>query len=138
MDALYFFAIATIIATTGIGVAIRNALQKIAENPSEKPKILTKMFLYVAAIEVIPVICIIFGFTQLEHSTVSYDIPLALTAFFTIVNIGWCILTKRKFVHNVKEKEQKRTLQETLWLSLGLILAIPILSVVAIFIPSGI
>ena len=137
MNAFYLFALATVIATTGMGIVIRNTLQKVSQQPKEKATFATKMFLGVALIEVVPIICLILGFINLEKTSGSHDIPLLVTVLFTIGNAGWCIAKKHSLTIHAKEKETKDGIKEVTLLGLGLILAIPIISIVAMFLPNG-
>ena len=87
MDALYYFVLAAVIATFGIGWAVRTAIRELVNEPERKENIQTKLFIKVAVVETIPIILIIFGFINLSDSTSDVILPLIIVAVVTILNI---------------------------------------------------
>jgi F0F1-type ATP synthase membrane subunit c/vacuolar-type H+-ATPase subunit K len=134
MDALYYFVLAAIIATFGISWAVRIAIRELANEPERKENIQTKMFIKVAVVEAIPIILIIFGFINLSSSTSDIILPLIIVGVVTILNIIFINGTSSQITNDLNTPGDLKSAIKTLtMMGTTLVLAIPIIAVVACF-----
>ena len=133
MDALYYFVIASVIATFGIGWAVRKAIRDLSNNLDKKENILTSMFIKVAVVEAIPIILIFFGFIILHTSTIDVMLPIVIVGTVTLLNILFISRTSADITNDLHtHKDVKSALKTLTYMGIMLISAIPFITVVAI------
>lgn len=136
MDALYFFVIATVIATFGISYFVRKAIKQIAVNLEDRGKIHTNMFIGTALVEIVPIVLIVFGYVYLPFSSIDNTLPLIIVILSTALNLFLIYNTTNKFVRDLTaSNELKGALKLAASLGYTLVMAIPIVSVISMFIP---
>lgn len=137
MDALYFFVIATVIATFGISYFVRKAIKQIAVNLEDRGKIQTNMFIGTALVEFVPIVLIVFGYVYLPFSSIDNTIPLSIVLLSTAINQFLIYNTTNKYVKDLNTSNQlKAALKLTASLGYTLVMAIPIVSVISMFLPN--
>ncbi|KMJ58275.1 hypothetical protein AB685_10215 [Bacillus sp. LL01] len=132
MDALYLFLLAAVIASFGISIVLRSSMEKLVLEPGSFPQIQSKFFIYVAIIEVIPIIMIVFGFISLMDSTVSVMIPLVIVGASVLVNFIMNLMKKSTLETQAPDLKEK--LMIFFLMGNVLMTAIPIVAVVATFV----
>jgi hypothetical protein len=142
----WLFVLAAYIAVIGIFVSFRQMLMAIEGKVEKQERIdqtvfqkeLSRFFIRVALIETIPIIIIVAGFIQMESQQMGlgiYDIILQLglimiVLFFGVVNI---FRIRGRIVSIPYIDGTTRSFVNTLvFIGLGLIAAIPIISIVAL------
>ncbi|KGP91858.1 ATP synthase F0F1 subunit C [Pontibacillus chungwhensis BH030062] len=136
MDPIYFFVIAVLIATGGISFISRKALYDVAQNPDNLQSIQTKLFIGVAVVEVIPIVLIVFGFINLDQSTIDPVTPLILVAIITFINGGHVFKTYLSLTGDA-DKQAKEKLRMLFMVCLPLLMAFPIIAGVATMTTTG-
>lgn len=136
MDPIYFFVIAVLIATGGISFISRKALYDVAQKPGNLQSIQTKLFIGVALVEVIPIVLVVFGFTNLDQSTINPVTPLILVAIITVINGGHVFKTYLTLMGDA-DKQAKEKLRMLFMVCLPLLMAFPIITGVATMTTTG-
>ncbi|NLP50190.1 F0F1 ATP synthase subunit C [Bacillus sp. RO1] len=132
MDALYLFVIAAVIASFGISMVLRFNMEKLVLEPENFAQIQTRFFIYVAVIEALPIILIVFGFMSLMESTVNVFIPITIVAVSVLVNFILNIIKKNALVSGAPELQEK--LMTFFLIGNVLMTAIPLVAIVATFV----
>src|SRR5699024_11907192 len=70
----YIFTLASIIPIIGIAILFKLTLTKLVSNTEPVPKIISRFFITVAIIEIIPIILFVYGFANLEIASRFYDV----------------------------------------------------------------
>ncbi|QSS98859.1 hypothetical protein IMZ31_12185 [Pontibacillus sp. ALD_SL1] len=136
MDPIYFFVIAVLIATGGISFISRKALHDVAQKPDNLQSIQTKLFMGVALVEVIPIVLVVFGFINLDQSTINPVTPLILVAIITVINGGHVFKTYLSLLGDA-DKQAKEKLRMLFMVCLPLLMAFPIVAGVATMTTTG-
>lgn len=142
----WLFVLAAYIAVIGIFISFRQMLQVIEEKVQNQERIdqvvfqkeMSRFFIRVALIETIPIILIVAGFMLLETVNTGlslYDIILQLgliliVFFFGVVNV-FRIRGRIVSLTNI-DGSTKSFVNTLVFIGLGLIAAIPIISIVAL------
>jgi len=132
MDALYLFVIAAVIASFGISIVLRSSMEKLILEPQTFAQIQSRFFIYVAVIEALPLVLIVFGFMTLMDSTVNLFIPIAIVAVSVLVNFILNIMKKNELVSSAPDLKEK--LMTFFLIGNVLMAAIPIVAIVATFV----
>lgn len=132
MDALYLFVIAAVIASFGISIVLRSSMEKLVLEPQTFAQIQSRFFIYVAVIEALPLVLIVFGFMTLMDSTVNLFIPIAIVAVSVLVNFILNIMKKNELVSSAPDLKEK--LMTFFLIGNVLMAAIPIVAIVATFV----
>ena len=132
MDALYYFVLSAVIATFGIGWAVRSAIKDLSEELERRENVHTKMFIKVAAVEAIPIILIVLGFINLDDSTADAMLPLIIVGAVTFLNIFMIYRTSADITSDPNiSKDLKAALTTLSFIGIMLVSTIPIVAVVA-------
>lgn len=138
MDTVYYLLIASIIATIGIGVVMRQAIKSMYKEPENREKIQTEMFIQVAIVEIIPLICIVLGYLYMEQSDIGITLPLILVLLTTFINGGSIAVVTSKLRSQSETTEQEKEMLATMTgIGIALVLAIPIVSIVSLLIANS-
>ncbi|WP_010099224.1 hypothetical protein [Ornithinibacillus scapharcae] len=131
MDNAYYFAFAAILAVISILLVFKKNVDKLKENPEEYGNIQTKFFIGVAIAETIPLILIVFGLMNASPASSMEDlyIPGAIVIFSMIFAAFFIFLQRSVGV----PEESKQKVTHFSMLVLMLINAIPIVSLVGLF-----
>ncbi|WP_404470142.1 hypothetical protein [Sutcliffiella horikoshii] len=132
MDALYLFVIAAVIASFGISIVLRSSMEKLVLEPATFTQIQSRFFIYVAVIEALPIILIVFGFMTLMDSTVNLFIPITIVAVSVLVNFILNLIKKNELVGGAPELQEK--LMTFFLIGNVLMTAIPLVAIVATFV----
>ena len=134
MDSLYYFVLSAIIATFGIGWAVRSAIKDLSNGLEKRESVQTKMFIKVAAIEALPIILIVLGFINLSDSTADALLPLVIVGAVTFLNIFMIYRTSADITSDRNiSKDMKTALTTLSYIGIMLVSTIPIIAVVASF-----
>ena len=134
MDALYYFVLAAVIATFGIGWAVRKAIREVSNDLERKEKFQTSMFINVAIAETIPIILIVFGFTNLHKSTGDILLPLIIVGAATLLNILLIYRTSSDITNDLHTPgDLKDVLTKLSYTGFILVMSIPTIAVIASF-----
>ncbi len=127
----YMFVIATILAITPIMIILKVTMERIKENPDQRNKAQTQFFIGVALSEAIPIILIVYGFSNLTAvaSIEELYIPGLIIILFTVVAALFIFLQRTVDV----EEELKQVIDSFAMVALAMTTAIPIISIVALF-----
>ena len=132
MDALYYFVLSAVIATFGIGWAVRSAIKDLSGGLERRESVQTKMFIKVAAVEAIPIILIVLGFINLADSTADALLPLVIVGAVTFLNIFMIYRTSADITSDRNISTDLKTALTTLsFIGIMLVSTIPIVAVVA-------
>lgn len=129
MDALYLFVIAAVIASFGISFVLRSSMEKLVLEPQSLAQIQSRFFIYVAVIEALPLILIVFGFMTLTDSTVNLFIPITIVAVSVFVNFIMNLMKKNELDSGAPELKEK--LMTFFLIGNVLMTAIPVVAIVA-------
>ncbi|WP_223700557.1 hypothetical protein [Sutcliffiella deserti] len=132
MDAIYIFTIAAVIACFGIAFILRSSLEKISLEPGNLGQIQSKLFMLVAFIEAFPIVFIVFGFMLLADSTADTTIPLIIVVISVLVNGILNFMKRNELV--TAQPELRNILNSLFRVGTALMLAIPIVAIVAMFV----
>ena len=130
MDAIFYFVLAAVIASIGITIAVRSAMDKVVGDPKRLHEIQTKLFIQVFIIEIIPILLIIVGFMYLQESTASAILPLGVVLLSLLVNFILLFSKKNELISY--EPKVQTTLNTLFFIGLALMAALPIVAIVAI------
>ena len=138
MDALYYFVLSAVIATFGIGWAVRSAINDLSNGMEKRESVQAKMFIKVAAVEAIPIILIVLGFINLADSTADALLPLVIVGAVTFLNIFMIYRTSADITSDPNISKDLKTALTTLsFIGIMLVSTIPIVAVVASLIVIG-
>ncbi|MCT2534955.1 hypothetical protein NC661_17525 [Aquibacillus koreensis] len=139
----WLFSLASIIAVFGILLAFKKMVASIQyklENNQLTSETIQKeqsrYFLKVAIIEAVPILLIIIGFMQIgseEVSTISTTIAALIIIGLIILTVVHVFLARNELLR-VTSNEHKAYIHTLLFLGFGTILAIPIISLIALYI----
>lgn len=131
LDNAYYFAFAAILAVISILLVFKNSLEKLKENPEDYGSIQTKFFIGLAIAEALPLVLIVLGLANASTASSIEElyIPGAIV-IFSMLFAAFFIFLQRS-VGVPEEAKQKVTHFSTL--GLMLVNAIPIVSLVGLF-----
>ncbi|MDX5475595.1 MAG: hypothetical protein LPK00_08650 [Bacillaceae bacterium] len=132
MDAIFFFVLGAVIASLGITIVVRSAMEKVVANRDKLHEIQTRLFTQVFIIEIIPILLIIVGFMYLQDSTANAILPLGVVLLSLIVNFILLFSKKNELISY--EPKIQTTLNTLFFIGLALMAALPIVAIVAIII----
>lgn len=145
MDALYYIALAVLIATVGITLAVGKALDQMKEEQDESklPLYQTHMFIRVAIVEAIPIVLVVLCFMNLEQSTTGKAVPVIIALGSTLLSM-YALFMKYKNLGIEKEERtegaptyplrKSEIVKITYIIGNALILSLPIISFVVFMI----
>jgi len=127
----YIFVIATILAITPILIIYKIAMERIKENPEQIAKAQSQFFIGVALSETIPIILIVYGFSNLTTVASIEEIyaPGLIIILFTALAAFFIFLQRAVDV----TEELKPMITIFSLIGLAMCTAIPIISIVALF-----
>ncbi|AST91448.1 MULTISPECIES: hypothetical protein [Sutcliffiella] len=132
MDAIYLFVIAAVIASFGITIVVRSTMDKVMETPEKLASLQSRLFIFVALIEVVPLILIVIGFMYLMDSTVNAILPLGVVILSVLVNFISLFVKKNELISH--ESHVQNSLNTLFMIGTVLMAAIPLVAVVAIMV----
>ena len=132
MDAIFYFVLAAVIASLGITLVVRSAMEQVVGNRDKLHEIQTRLFTQVFIIEIIPILLIIVGFMYLQDSTANATLPLGVVLLSLIVNFILLFSKKNELISY--EPKIQTTLNTLFFIGLALMAALPIVAIVAIII----
>ena len=132
MDAIFYFVLGAVIASLGITIVVRSAMEKVVANRDKLHEIQTRLFTQVFIIEIIPILLIIVGFMYLQDSTANAILPLGVVLLSLIVNFILLFSKKNELISY--EPKIQTTLNTLFFIGLALMAALPIVAIVAIII----
>ncbi|SES87701.1 hypothetical protein SAMN05216389_10316 [Oceanobacillus limi] len=127
----YVFVLAAVLAVIPILFFYKINLEKLKENPTLKEKYQTNLFIGVGISEAIPIILIVFGMANME-TVGSFDellIPGMIVILIMAIGSFFVLLQRSVDV----TKENKEAVNTFSFVSLALMNAIPIISIVSLF-----
>lgn len=124
---VYYFVAASLLAVIPILGVFKVVIGKIQENPAEYQQGMQRFILFTALIEVLPILLIILGFMRLEQvqSITELYLPAAIIIFSYI--FAMIFISLQRMNDAEIDTRQFRVI------ALALVGAIPIVSIVAIF-----
>jgi len=127
----YVFVIATILAITPILIIFKIAMERIKENPEQISKIQSRFFIGVALSEAIPLILIVYGFSNLTTVATIKDVytPGLIIILFTALAAFFIFLQRAVGV----PEDIKPVINSFSLVALAMTTAIPIIAIVALF-----
>ncbi|MGD6833623.1 hypothetical protein ACQCT5_15740 [Sutcliffiella halmapala] len=132
MDAIYLFVIAAVVACFGIAILLRSSMEQLAKHPENISQIQTRLFMFVAFIEALPIVLIVFGFMTLADSSADLIIPLVIVVVSVVINAVINLLKRNELVANYPEV--KSTINSLFLVGNALMAAIPVVAIVAMFV----
>lgn len=132
MDAIYLFVIAAVIASFGITIVVRSTMDKVMETPEKLASLQSRLFIFVALIEVVPLILIVIGFLYLMDSTVNAILPLGVVILSVVVNFISLFVKKNELISH--ESHVQNALNTLFMIGTVLMAAIPLVAIVAIMV----
>lgn len=127
----YIFVIATILAITPILMIYKIAMGKLKENPEQVGKVQSQFFIGVALSETIPIILIVYGFSNLKmvESIEAIFAPGLIIVLFAALAAFFIFLQRAVDV----TEDIKQMVNSFSLIALAMSTAIPIISIVALF-----
>ncbi|WP_231889804.1 hypothetical protein [Oceanobacillus sp. Castelsardo] len=124
----YIPVLAAAIAAIGILFFFKRNLEKIKENPAMIEKYQTKLFIGSAISEAIPIVLIIIGFVNIEPigSVDELIVPFTIIIGLIVFAIIYIFLQSRIDV----DENAKSVVRNFGLISIGLVIAIPVISLV--------
>ncbi|MBM7573573.1 hypothetical protein [Aquibacillus albus] len=149
MNTGWLFVLASAIAVVGIVTAFKQ-MMVVVEGKLEKEEVvstnslqkqLSGFFIRVALIESIPIVLIVFGFIQMETWVGNQSdilLPLIIIIIILVFGIINVFLSRGSLLaFNDLPKEAKTFIQTLIFIGMAMVSAIPIISIVAMFIMLG-
>ena len=130
----YIFTLASIIPIIGIAILFKSTLTKLENNTEPVPKIISRFFITVAIIEIIPIILFVYGFANLETAASIEEILIPAIILILVLVAGYLFVFLQKKFTIESTNEQNEASSQTQVLPLiviGLMSALPISSFVA-------
>lgn len=127
----YLFVMATIVSVIPILFIFKITVERMKDDPSLIQKAQIQFFLWVAILEIIPIILIIYGMANIE--SVSRIEELYMPGIIILLVSGFAalfIFLQRTFD---VEEDLKETMNMFAMISLAMTNAIPIMSIVSLF-----
>jgi F0F1-type ATP synthase membrane subunit c/vacuolar-type H+-ATPase subunit K len=132
LDAIYLFVIAAVVACFGIALLLRSSMEQLAMHPENISQIQTRLFMFVAFIEALPIVLIVFGFMTLAHSDADLIIPLVIVLASVVINAILNLIKRNELAGNYPEV--KSTINSLFLVGNALMAAIPVVAIVAMFV----
>lgn len=135
----YLVVAATVIFIVGFIILFQGLLKEVNEHTTKAfmQKLQTKLFVRLAFIEMVPIALIIISFITLEGQTIDPSVPLIIVIIVFLLGLLRTFTVFRSKKESIDEAEIKNSLTMMFTISIPLIAAIPIISVVVLFIFSG-
>ncbi|MFD1851637.1 hypothetical protein [Oceanobacillus bengalensis] len=127
----YIFVLAAAIAVFGITTVFRVNINKIKENPELLQKAQTNLFIGAALSESIPILLIVYGFIKMEQ--VSSIEELFIPAIIILFLMAYAVITVLLQSKIDVDEDKKGLIRSFSFIGIALINAIPIISLVALF-----
>lgn len=127
----YIFVVATFLAVIPFVIIFKISVERMKENPEQFIKTQVYFFIWVAMIETIPIILIVFG--MMNITPVQTMEELHTPGLIILLLMGFAIFfifLQRTF--DVTD-DMKHSLHQFAIIAIGLVSAIPILSIVSLF-----
>lgn len=127
----YIFVVATIVAITPILIVFKIAMERIKENSEQARKVQSQFFIGVALSETIPIILIVYGFSNLTTVADINEVfaPGLIIILFTALAAFFIFLQRAVGVPD----DMKPMVNSFSLVALAMTTAIPIISIVALF-----
>src|SRR5699024_1780531 len=130
MHASYYFVIATALAVLPIAFIFKISLERLIEDPSSIEKTQTKFFLWIAIVESLPILFVIFGFINAEPVQTMNELMMPGIIVFMLAAFGVIFILLQR-LSRIPE-EIKGTVNTFVAIGSALINSIPIISIVAL------
>lgn len=130
----YIFTLASIIPIIGIAILFKLTLTKLVSNTEPVPKIISRFFITVAIIEIIPIILFVYGFANLETAASIEEVLVPAIILILVLVAGYLfVFLQKKFTieSTNEESESASQIQVLPLIVIGLMSALPISSFVA-------
>ncbi|MFC4402046.1 hypothetical protein [Gracilibacillus xinjiangensis] len=144
MLSVWSFTIAAIIAGIGILINFKNLMRKIIQRIEQDDfdlqgvqKDQSRYFLFVALIEVIPILLIVLGFVTMEDSRLTFGgklIPIMIIIGILIFAIAQIWSVNQEVPKEKVSDTEKNWIRTTAFIGFATIYAIPFLSIIGIII----
>ena len=130
MHASYYFVIATALAVLPIAFIFKISLERLIEDPSSIEKTQTKFFLWIAVVETLPILFVIFGFINAEPVQTMNELmmPGIIVVMLAAFGVIFILLQRLSRI----PEEIKGTVNTFVAIGIALINSIPIISIVAL------
>lgn len=125
----YVFMLATVINVVPIVFLFKVLINRLKEDTSLKNSIMTKFFIGVAMIEVIPILLIVYGMMDQEKYPMSEMVVPGAVVLLMMGLAGIAILLQRRIDVPAEAKETVNTFT---FVALALAMSIPIISIVGL------
>lgn len=125
----YVFMLATVINVVPIVFLFKVLINRLKEDTSLKNSIMTKFFIGVAMIEVIPILLIVYGMMDQEKYPMSEMVVPGAVVLLMMGLAGIAILLQRRIDVPAEAKETVNTFT---FIALALAMSIPIISIVGL------
>lgn len=126
----YYFVIATALAVLPISFIFKITIERIKENPDVLMKAQTNFFIWVALIEVIPIILVIFGFINMTPAESINELLIPGLIIIVLMGFGALFIFLQRTI-DVTE-ETKDIINTFSMIGLAMINAIPLISIVSL------
>ncbi|GAB6422544.1 hypothetical protein bcgnr5378_37230 [Bacillus cereus] len=130
MNPVWYFILSSLIAVIGLVFIIRKTIEKVNEQFDDRAKLQRNMFIQIAAMEIIPLTLIVFGFTQLEHYQERLTSNIPLLIILGTLAFGIFTLIQKYFSLGQISSEKKSHLLSLLFMGIMLIFSFPIIGIV--------
>ncbi|HEX6593671.1 MAG TPA: hypothetical protein VF095_03670 [Bacillota bacterium] len=127
----YIFVGATFLAMIPFVVLFKISVERIKENPEQYAKTILSFFIWVALIEAIPILLIVFGMMNMAPVQTVEELytPGLLILLLTGFAIFFVFLQRTFDIPD----DLKQSVHQFALIAIGLVLAIPMLSIVSLF-----
>src|SRR5699024_2608142 len=125
----YIFTLASIIPIIGIAILFKLTLTKLVSNTETVPNIISRFFITVAIIEIIPIILIVYGFANLETAASIEEVLVTAIILILVLVAGYLfVFLQKKFTieSTNEESESASQIQVLPLIVIGLMSALPI------------
>lgn len=132
---LMLYVVAALMAVLGVVFFYKMNVEKLKENPDNAPKIHTSFFIGVAASEVIPIGFLILALVTIDpiYSVSDVILPAVLIGLIMVFSIFFIFMQRSIGV----PEESKQTINQFSMIALAMSMAVPILSIVFLFLTIG-
>jgi len=141
MHPIWYFVYASLICLFGISYLTIHLFSTFQMKIKDRNTLTSKYFLFVAIIEILPLILVVMGFIQMDDLTESINVtlPAVVLAVFWILSVVTIISSKQKLVTSPTfPKEHSEIITTYMFVGFALLSSFPIINVITLFMVANI
>jgi protein-S-isoprenylcysteine O-methyltransferase Ste14 len=132
MHPIWYFVYASLIALLGVSYVTIRLFSTFQTKTKQRAGLTSKYFIYIALIEIIPLILVITGFIKMDALTHSINVtlPAVILSVFWILSLITIVSSKQKIIISPTfPKENRELITSFMFIGIALICSFPIINV---------